>query len=665
MEGQVLGNRYTILSHLGDGAVATVWRARDQQLGTEVAIKLMHAHLARDPLARERLKREVLAARRVSGDGVLAVHDLVVDADRLFVVEDLAAGGDLAQRLEADGPLPLERVMPWMTSIARALAHAHAAGVLHRDVKSANILLGADGRARLGDFGLARVEEGTRATATSQLAGSLGYTAPEVLSGVLDDPRSDQYALAVTAFELLTGGRPFGDRSPAESLRRQLVEDAPRADLDGRVPKAVADVLARALSRRAEDRFATMDAFAHALDAAMGGTSPEAAPPLKACEGCGEPVVPGLLSCPHCGRVRVQAPRSQDGAYSVHVYAPFRFKGMNNKGYDRWTFDEKRRIVDTVTSTTGDVLRAPDEADAALARGIVKAADGLDRAGAELIVRKLVEQGLSASPIGPDARGIASREWFLTLLPLLPLVVIGAQVFAIVAGSLSSPEPWTAVFALFPLMIGAVVATMIRKFTKPVPLLAPAGGNRSGVAEEIPLPDDVRDGVLAIGEVEARDRVAEVLRAAAALRQAAVELAPNVKVDVDEAALATARAAVQLAKRLGALNDVRPPLRGRVAASEAAAEAERAGTVVELRHQLLDMAASLRSATTALHRGAASEATVDANDALARLRRIREAVSGPLPREPLAAAQPVDDVVADAAQARQRADRAIQGVEPR
>lgn len=636
MEGQTLAGRYTILAHLGDGAVATVWRARDGQLGTEVAIKLMHAHLARDPLARERLKREVLAARKVSGDGVLAVHDLVVDGDRLFVVEDLAPGGDLAQRLEAEGPLPLERVMPWMSAVARALAHAHAAGVLHRDVKSANILLGADGRARLGDFGLARVEEGTRATATSQLAGSLGYTAPEVLSGVLDDPRSDQYALAVTTFELLTGLRPFGDTSPADSLRRQLGEDAPRADVDGRVPKPVADVLARALSRRAEDRFPTMDAFAHALDAAMGGTSPEAAPPLKACEGCGEPVVPGLINCPHCGRARVQAPRSAAGPYAVHVYAPFRQKAMNRNGYDRWTFDEKRRIVDTVTAATGDGLRPPDEADGALARGIVKAADGLDRAGADLIVEKLRAQGLNASPIGPDAHGLVWREWFLTALPLFPLVVIGFQMFAILAATLSSPNPGTAVFALLPLLVGVFVAAMIRRFTQPVPLLVAAGANRSGIAEELPFPDDVRDAVTAISDVEARDRAAEVLRAASGLRGAAADLAPTVKVDVDEAALATARAAVQLAKRLGALNEARPSPRARLAASAAAAESERAGAVVELRHQLLDMAAGLRSASTALHRGAAKEASVDANEALARLRRIRDAVAPGLATEPRA-----------------------------
>ncbi len=636
MEGQTLGGRYTILSHLGDGAVATVWRARDQQLGTEVAIKLMHAHLARDPLARERLKVEVLAARKVSGAGVLAVHDLVTDGERLFVVEDLAPGGDLAQKLEAEGPLPLERVMPWMSDVARALAHAHAAGVLHRDVKSANILLGADGRARLGDFGLARVEEGTRATATSQIAGSLGYTAPEVLSGVLDDPRSDQYALAVTAFELLTGVRPFGDKSPAESLRRQLVEDAPRADAGGKVPKPVADVLARALARRAEERFPTMDAFAHALDAAIGGTSPEAAPPLKACEGCGEPVVPGLLACPHCGRARVQAPRSVAGPYAVHVYAPFRSKGMNNKGYDRWTFDEKRRIVDVVTATTGDALRPPDDADAALARGIVKAADGLDRAGADLIVDKLRAQGLNASPIGPDAHGVVWREWVTMLLPMFPLVVIALQAVAILGATLSSPNPGTAVFALLLLMVGAFVAFLIRRFTRPVPLLVPAGISRSGIADEIPVPDDIRDGVLAVSDVEARDRLAEVLRASSNLRQACADLAPNVKVDVEEAALATARAAVQLARRLGALNQARPSPHGRMVASEAAAESERACTVVEIRHQLLDMAAGLRSATTAVHRGAVTEASADANDALARLRRIREAVSGALPREALA-----------------------------
>ena len=164
---KVLSGRYGLLEKLGVGGVASVWRARDQTLGEEVAIKLLHPHLAGDPIARERLRREVVAAHRIPGGGSLKIFDFIEEEEEVFLVEERAER-DLASNL----PLSLEEGLAVGAAVARTLQSAHGAGVLHRDLKPSNLLVlsGAgplSERVRLADFGLARLEDRAGGTATA------------------------------------------------------------------------------------------------------------------------------------------------------------------------------------------------------------------------------------------------------------------------------------------------------------------------------------------------------------------------------------------------------------------------------------------------------------------------------------------------------------------
>jgi serine/threonine-protein kinase len=230
-----LAERYVLEQRLASGGSAEVWRGRDTVLERLVAVKVLHRHLLADPTTRTRLIQEARAAASLSHPGIVAVYDVAIDEEAsAAVILELVEGESLADRLKREGALPPRAAVRIAAEVAEALAHAHERGVVHRDVKAANVLLGVDGEARLADFGIARLlaDEAQRLTDTGTIAGTLRYLAPEQLRGEPAGPPADVYAVGVLLTEMLTGQPPYQISSPVALAEAQLtppmvIEGAP------------------------------------------------------------------------------------------------------------------------------------------------------------------------------------------------------------------------------------------------------------------------------------------------------------------------------------------------------------------------------------------------------------------------------------------------------
>jgi serine/threonine-protein kinase len=255
--------------------MAEVYAAEDLELGRPVAVKLLAEPLAADASFRRRFQREARAAARLTGEpNVVAVYDVGEWRGRPYLVMELVPGGTVADALRA-GPVERERALGWLEDAARALDAAHARGVVHRDVKPGNLLIDAQGRARIADFGIARVlDDALTQTAPGTVLGTAGYLAPEQARGERASPASDRYALGVVARELLTGRRPG---SAAEG------PGADTAPLLPPLPPAAGAVLARATAPDPADRPASAQELVAELRGALAEDSPTAqAPPAPA-----------------------------------------------------------------------------------------------------------------------------------------------------------------------------------------------------------------------------------------------------------------------------------------------------------------------------------------------------------------------------------------------
>ncbi|MEU2930089.1 serine/threonine-protein kinase [Streptomyces sp. NPDC007251] len=228
---RVIAGRYRLLSPLGEGGMGTVWRARDEVLHREVAVKEVRAPagLPASDVERmyARLEREARAAARVAGRNVVTVYDVAVEGGRPWIVMELVRGLSLADQLEAEGPLTPQRAAHIGAEVLSALRAAHAAGVLHRDVKPANVLLANDGRVVLTDFGIASVEGSSALTMTGEVIGSPEFLAPERALGRTPGPESDLWSLGVLLYAAVEGVSPFRYDTPLSTLRAVVDEELP------------------------------------------------------------------------------------------------------------------------------------------------------------------------------------------------------------------------------------------------------------------------------------------------------------------------------------------------------------------------------------------------------------------------------------------------------
>ena len=286
---------YTIESLLGRGGMSTVYIAEDAKLGRKVALKIMSEELSENEAFRSRFIREAKMAANLEHPNIVPVYDAGEADDVLYLAMRVIRGTDLRRVITEEGPMDAERTMGIMRQIASALDAAHRAGLVHRDVKPANILLSHDGEeehAYLSDFGLTKhVSSRSGLTKTGTFMGTIDYVAPEQIRGDEVDGRTDLYSLACVLYECLTGEVPFTKDQDVAILFAHLEDERPhvsakRADLSG----AIDDVLARAMAKRKEERFDTclafVDAARRALDLApaVRSTSPPTilAPPPAA-----------------------------------------------------------------------------------------------------------------------------------------------------------------------------------------------------------------------------------------------------------------------------------------------------------------------------------------------------------------------------------------------
>jgi len=269
MDDQLILDRYRLLERLAAGGSAEVWRARDEQLDREVAVKRLHAHLFADDASRARLAAEARAAARLSHPVIVGVYDVDATGDAPALVMELVEGESLAARLERAGPMPEREAAAVVAELAEALFHAHQQGVIHRDIKPGNVLLDRGGRTRLVDFGIAHslAEASARLTVTGTVIGTLQAMAPEQLTGGPITPRTDLYGLGVVLHEALTGRSPYPVGSPLALAEAQ--RSGPPS-LEGLGP-ALAAVIAGCLAFDPDDRPLHAGAVAEALRTWLAG----------------------------------------------------------------------------------------------------------------------------------------------------------------------------------------------------------------------------------------------------------------------------------------------------------------------------------------------------------------------------------------------------------
>ncbi len=225
--GDVLANRFRIVSMLGIGGMGVVYRAMDQSLDVEVAIKLLRPELARRPESFERFRQELLLARQVSSPHVVRIHDIAEHDGRWFISMDFIDGDSLEHRLDRSGKLPTDEVIRITHDLLDGLAAAQQRGVVHRDLKPANILLDAQDHAYITDFGVARSLGATGITHSGVIIGTPEYLSPEQARGENVDSRSDLYAVGLIFYEMLAGELPFSAGTPAETVMQRIVRQPP------------------------------------------------------------------------------------------------------------------------------------------------------------------------------------------------------------------------------------------------------------------------------------------------------------------------------------------------------------------------------------------------------------------------------------------------------
>ena len=274
--GQILGGRYRLIELLGQGGMATIYRATDTGLGRDVALKLLRPEYLRDPDFSSRFRQEAQAAASLSHPNVVTVFDYGEDPSGPFIAMEVIDGEDLATILKRSGALPPRQAARIAAAVARALAAAHARGIVHRDVMPGNVLIGRDGRVKVVDFGIARAVAEAQMTLPGTTLGSVHYFSPEQARGEPTTAASDIFSLGIVLYEMLTGIRPWtGDSAASVALARLSGPVPDPMAVRSALPPDLAAIARKALAPSPNDRFASAGAMADALESTLAGATGE------------------------------------------------------------------------------------------------------------------------------------------------------------------------------------------------------------------------------------------------------------------------------------------------------------------------------------------------------------------------------------------------------
>src|SRR3954463_15772469 len=268
--GKVLSERYRLESKLGSGGMSTVYLAHDETLERWVAVKVLHREISDQPDQLERFRREARAVAQLSHPNVVAVIDAGEDGGYPYIVFEYVPGETLKARIDSVGRLPLDEAAAYAIEIGRGLAAAHGQRLIHRDVKPQNVLIDAEGRAKVTDFGIARSLESDGLTKTGRVLGTTDYVSPEQAMGHDVDPRSDIYSLGILLYEMLTGDVPFKADNLVGVAMKHVNEKVPDVQKRRRdVSSALAAVAERATEKKADKRYQDMNAMLADLENAL------------------------------------------------------------------------------------------------------------------------------------------------------------------------------------------------------------------------------------------------------------------------------------------------------------------------------------------------------------------------------------------------------------
>jgi serine/threonine-protein kinase len=410
MEGRVLADRYAVAGPLGRGGMAEVYLATDRVLDRPVAVKVLGSWLANDRTFVERFRREALAAARLSHPNLVAVFDAGSEDDLHFIVMEHVPGETLADVLRREERIAPRRAIGIVADVGAALSMAHDAGIVHRDVKPANVMLTPDGRTKLMDLGIARGIEGESITRASSILGTAGYVSPEQARGDAVDHRSDIYSLGCVLYEMLTGRQPFEADNPV-AVAYQHVHDAPTppTSLEPSVPPALEAVVLRAMEKEPAARFPNVAAMTAALDDRTAPVPPVGSTrPLPV---AGTPPSPGVdAPAPPTGSLPRRAdrppPRRRAGLVLLLLAALALIGGL---AFALWGGETPSDRAGTTVSPspTASPSRSPTSSPSASPSSSPSAApapvDPLQ--DAVLALQGIVEEGLSDGTISDKAAG--------------------------------------------------------------------------------------------------------------------------------------------------------------------------------------------------------------------------------------------------------------------
>lgn len=282
-KGRQYGGRYQVTGSIASGGMAEVYHAQDQLLGRSVALKVLHPEYARDRVFIERFRREAQAAASLNDPRIVSVFDWGSDDGTYYLVMEYVEGKTLREMIKSEGPLSAERAAKLAADVCSALEIAHQHGIVHRDVKPANIVVTQSGQTKVMDFGIARAaaDSGQTMTQTGTVMGTANYLSPEQAQGLAVDARSDVYSAGVVLYEMLTNEVPFkADTAVAIAYKHVKEDPAPPSDLNHEIPAALDAIVMKALAKNPDNRYQTAREMRQDLERVLRGESVQATPLL-------------------------------------------------------------------------------------------------------------------------------------------------------------------------------------------------------------------------------------------------------------------------------------------------------------------------------------------------------------------------------------------------